>query len=115
MVGREREKNLVHQQNVLKVVDHTLPVQKVHGGCEEIPVQRFGESEILLLTRDVGNGDDLLEGHNLNRGDQANDIDVSREERDEEACDHDKGPYRARNEGLLLLFIVGLRRFLKNA
>lgn len=39
MVGSQGQQNLIHQQDMLEVVDDTLSVQKVHGGGQEIPVK----------------------------------------------------------------------------
>jgi hypothetical protein len=35
---------------VLEIVDDALAIEKVHGGAEEIPVQRLGEAQTLLGT-----------------------------------------------------------------
>ena len=44
VMGRKRQQDLVNQDNMLEVVNDALPVQKVHGGPQEIPVQCFGEA-----------------------------------------------------------------------
>jgi hypothetical protein len=49
MMCRKRQQNLVHQNDVLEVVYDTLPVQKVHGGGEKVPIQRLSELELLLF------------------------------------------------------------------
>lgn len=79
MVRSERQQDLVHQYDVLEVIDHTLPIQEVHCGPEEIPVQRLCESQTPRPAGHVGYGDDLLEGHDLDGRDNHDDVDVARE------------------------------------
>lgn len=112
VVRGQREQHLVDEEDVLEVVDDTLSVQEIHCCREEIPIQGLGEAEVLLLAGDVGDGNDFLEGDNLDRGDQTNDIDVTGEHGDEKAGDHHESPYRAGNEGLLLFLVFGLNGFL---
>jgi hypothetical protein len=50
---------------VLEVVNHTLSVQEIHGGRQEVPIQRFGEPQVLLFIRDTGDSDDFLERDDL--------------------------------------------------
>lgn len=69
MVVRQRKQHLVHKQDVLKVVYHTLSVQEIHGGRQEIPIQRFGEPQVLLLIGDTGDRDDFLERNDLDASD----------------------------------------------
>ena len=64
---------------MLKIVDDALSIQEIHGRREEVPIQGLGESEVLLLAGDIGDGDDFLERHDLNCGDQADDIDMTGE------------------------------------
>ena len=45
MMGGQGQQNAVNEQDVLEVVDDALAVQKVHGGAEEVPVQRLGEAQ----------------------------------------------------------------------
>ena len=107
VVGGQGQQHLIHQQNMLEVVNDTLSVQEVHGGGQEIPIQRFGEAQILFLAGNIGNGDNLLKRNNLDRRHDAKDVDVAGEHGDEEAGNHDKGPYCPGNKGLLLLFVLG--------
>lgn len=97
---------------MLEVVDHALAVQEIHRCGQEIPVQRFGEAQILLLVRDIGDSNNLLEGYDLDPGDEGNNIDMTGEQGDEETGNHHEGPYRSGNEGLFLLLILGLGGFL---
>lgn len=97
---------------MLEVVNDALSVQKVHCRRQKVPIQRFGETQVLLLIRDIGDGDNFLEGDDLDSGNESDDIDVPREQRDEETGDHYEGPYRPGDEGLLLLLVFGLRRLL---
>lgn len=92
---------------MLEVIDDTLSVQKVHGGGQEIPVQRLGKPQILLFAGDIGNGDNLLERDDLNSSRKTDNVDVAGEHGDEEPRNHDKGPYCPCNKSLLLLLIFG--------
>jgi hypothetical protein len=38
MMSRKRQKNLVHQEDVLKIIDHGLSVEVVHGNHQEVPI-----------------------------------------------------------------------------
>ena len=107
MVCRERQKNLIHQNDVLEVVDHTLAVQEVHGGSEEVPVESLGEAQTARSRRHICNGNDLLVANNLHGGHDDEHIDVAREHGSEEEGDHDKSPDRACNESLLLFLVFG--------
>lgn len=118
VVVRQGKENFVHEQNVLKVVDHTFSVQEVHGSREKIPAQRLGETQVgllfplVLLLFLASNRNDFLERDELNGSDQKDNVDVTGEQGDEETSNHDKSPYRSGNEGLLLLFVGGLFGFL---
>lgn len=106
MVGGQRQENLVYQNNVLEVVDDSLAVQEVHGRCQPVPVEALCRSEGTGATGDIGNGNDLLEGDDLDCGDDEDDVDVAHEQRSEEASEHDERPEGARHEvGLLLLVL----------
>jgi hypothetical protein len=108
VVGGQRKQDTVDQQDVLEVIDDAFAVQKVHGGAEKVPVQRLGEAQATGPARHVRNGNDLLEGYDLDGGDYDDDVDVTGAEDPEEAQDHDEGPYGARNEVCLFLFVFGL-------
>lgn len=107
VVGRQGEQNAVYQQDVLEVVDDALAIEKVHGGAEEVPVQRLGEAQAARLAGHVGDCNDLLERYDLDGSDDDDDVDVAGAEDPEEAHDHDQGPYRARYEVGLLLLVLG--------
>lgn len=77
MVRCQRQQHFIHQQDMLEVIDHALSVKKVHGCGEEIPVQRLGEAEILLLTGHIGDSDNFLEGNDLNGSHDSDDIDMA--------------------------------------
>lgn len=109
---RQGKENFIHQQNVLEVVDDALSIEEVHGCREEIPVEGLGEAEVLLLARNVGDGDNFLERNNLNGSHQDDDIDMTGEQGDKKAGDHHKCPYRPGNESLFLLLVLGLLRLL---
>jgi hypothetical protein len=108
VVGRQGKQQAVHHQDVLEVVDHTLAVQEVHGSAQEVPVQRLGEAQTAGLARHVRNCNDLLKRYNLHRGDDDDNEEVAGAEGPEEARNHDKGPYCARYEVGLLLFVLAL-------
>lgn len=61
MVGSQRKKHLVHEENVLEVIDDALSIQEVHEGAQKVPVQVLGEAHTPGSARDLGNGDDFLE------------------------------------------------------
>ncbi|KAJ8104906.1 hypothetical protein OPT61_g10502 [Boeremia exigua] len=65
VVGGQGQQDAVDQQDVLEVVDDALAVQEVHGGAEEVPVQRLGEAQAAGLAGDVGDRNDLLEADDL--------------------------------------------------
>jgi hypothetical protein len=44
VVGSKGQENLVDQDDVLEVVDDTLAVEEVHGGAQEVPVERLCEA-----------------------------------------------------------------------
>lgn len=106
MVGGQREQDAVDEQNVLEVVDDALAVEKVHGGSEEVPVQRLGKAQTAGLAGHIGNCNDLLEGDDLHGGDDDDDVYVAGTEDPEEAEDHDERPYRACYEVGLFLFVL---------
>lgn len=108
MVGSQREQDAVDEQNVLEVVDDALAIQKVHCGAQKVPVERLCEAQTAGLTGDVCDGNDLLEGHNLDCGDDDDDVEMAGAEGPEEAGNHEQGPYCARDEVCLFLFILGL-------
>lgn len=112
MVRRQGKQHLVDQEDMLKVVDDALSIQEVHGRSQEVPVQRLGKPDILLFTRGVGNGDDLLERDYLHRRHNANDVDVAGEHGNKEKRYHHERPYRPGNESLPLLLVLGQCGFL---
>lgn len=92
---------------MLKVVDDRLAVQKVHCGCEPVPVEGLCRAEGAGPGGYVCDGDDLLEGDDLDDGDDEDDVDVAHEEGGEENGDHDEGPECAGDEVCLFLFVFG--------
>lgn len=106
MVRSQGQQHFIDQEDMLEIIYHALAIQKIHGGCEEVPIERFGELEVLGLAGDVGNGDDLLERNDLDNGDDGDEIDVTGEHGNEEARDHNKRPYRPGYKGLFLLLIL---------
>lgn len=114
VMSRQRQQNLIHEQNVLEVVDDALSVKEVHSRCKKVPVQGLGEAKVLLLAGDVGDGNNFLERDDLNGSHNADDVDVAREHGDEKAGNHHEGPYRPGNEGLFLLLVFGLGGLLRD-
>lgn len=106
MVGRKGEQYSIDKHNVLKVVYHTLPIQEIHRRPKKVPVKRPCESKILSSARDVCNGNNFLEGNDLNRRDYCNDINMAGEHGNKEASDHYKRPYCPSNESLLFLLVL---------
>ena len=109
MVRRERQQHTIDQHDMLEVVDHALAVEKVHGRAEEVPVQRFGETEASCARRHVRYCNDLLEADDLDSSDNDDHVDVTSEHATEEDADHHESPDGSGNEALLLLLIVALR------
>lgn len=95
---------------MLEVVDDTLAVEEIHGRSKEIPVESLCETQLTSSAGNVGDGNDLLEGDDLDGSDDDDDVDVTGEHCDEEEDDHDESPDSSGDEGLLLLFIFALRR-----
>lgn len=111
MVGGQREENLVDQNNMLKVVNDRLSVEEVHGCCEPIPIQALGRSERSRATGNIGDGDDFLEGNDLDCSDDADDVNMAHEECAEKDDKHDQGPKGSGDEVGLFLLILGLFLF----
>ena len=107
VVRRERLQDFVHEDDMLKIVNHTFPIQKVHRRREPIPIETLREAETACSRWDVGDGDNLFERDDLYSGDDQDDVDVSHGHGEEETPDHDEGPYCAGDEGLLFLFVLG--------
>lgn len=110
VVGGEGQQHAVDEHDMLEVVDDGLAVEEVHGGDEPVPVEALGGPQLARAAGHAGDGDDLLERHDLDDGDAGDDVDVAREERREEEADHDERPERADEEVGLLLFIFGWLR-----
>lgn len=110
VMGSQRKQQTVNHQDVLEVIYDALAVQKVHGGAEKVPVQGFGEAQAAGLARDVCDCDDLLEGNDLDSGDDDDYEEVAGAESPEEASNHDQRPYCAGDEVCLFLLVVGLGR-----
>lgn len=111
MVGCKWQKHLVNKNNMLKVVNDTLSVQKVHGCREPIPIQALCRLERASTTRNVCDGNNFLEGNNLYRRNDCDDVNVSHEQRQEENANHDQCPERSGPEVGLFLFIFSLFLF----
>ena len=79
MVCRKRQKDLVHQHDVLEVVDHAFAVQEVHGGSKEVPVEGLGEAQAACSRWHVCNRNNLLVANNLHGGHDDEHVDVARE------------------------------------
>lgn len=92
MVGGQRKKHLVNKYNMLKVVDDALSIEKVHGGGEEIPVHTLRGAQRSGSAGNVGNGNDFLEGDDLDCSDNGNHVNVAHEQCAEEDSDHDQRP-----------------------
>lgn len=107
MMGGQRQENLVDQDDVFEVVDDGFSVKVVHCGGQPVPVQTLRRTQLAGAARDAGNGNDLLEGDDLNDRHDADDVDVAHEEGGQEAGHHDKGPEGPGNEVGLLLLILG--------
>ena len=74
VVGCERQQDLIHKNNMLKVVYYTLSVEKVHSGSQKIPIERSGEPQVLRFAGHIGDSDDFFERHDLNPSDDENDV-----------------------------------------
>jgi hypothetical protein len=111
VVGSQGKQQTVHHQNVLEVVYDTFAVQKVHGSAEEIPVERLGKAQTPGFAGDVCDGNDLLEGYDLDGGDDDDNVEVAGSEGQEEEGNHNEGPYCARYEVCLFLLVLALGLF----
>jgi hypothetical protein len=107
MMGRKGQKDFVDQYDMLEIVDDTFTVQEIHGGSQPVPVQGFCESKLTGSTGHICDGNDLLEGHNLDSSDNGKNIEMAHKHGTEEGPNHHESPYRTCNEGLLLLFVLG--------
>ncbi len=107
MVRRKRLQHLVDKHNMLKVVNHTLAIQKVHRRSEPIPVQTLREPQSPRSGRHIRNSDNLLERDNLDSSDDEDDIDMSHSHSGEETSDHGQRPHGAGDEGFFFLFVFG--------
>lgn len=96
---------------MLEVVNDSLAVEEVHCRRKPVPVETLSGAQRAGATGDVGDGDDLLEGNDLDSRDDADDVDVAHEECRKEHGEHDKGPEGARHEVGLLFFVLGLLLF----
>lgn len=105
MMRSKRQQHPINQHNMLKVINHALAVEEIHGGAEEVPIQGLSKAEGAGARGDVGDGDDLLEGDDLHGGHDDDDVDVAGEHAAEEDGDHDEGPDGAGDEGLFFLLI----------
>lgn len=108
VVRRQRQQDLVDQDDVLEVVDDGLAVEEVHGRRKPVPVKALGRAKRASAARNVCDGDDLLEGHDLNSGDDDDDVNMPHEQGGKEAREHDESPERALDEVGLLLLVIGL-------
>jgi hypothetical protein len=109
VVSSQGKKNPIDQQDVFEVVDDTFSIEKIHDSAQEIPVQRLCKAQTARPTWHICYGNHLLEGDDLDGGDGDDDVDVAGEQGYEEAGNHDKGPYCARDEVCLFLLILILR------
>lgn len=96
---------------MLEVVNDALAVEKVHGSAEKVPVERLCEAQATCLAGHIGNGNDLLEGDDLDGGDDDDDEKMSGTKGPEEAGNHDEGPYCTGDEVCLFLLIFALWQF----
>lgn len=106
MMRRERQQHPINQNHMFEIINHTLPIQKIHRRAQKIPIQRLGEAQAARAGGDVGDGDDFFEADDLDGGDDDEDVDVAGEHAAEEDADHDEGPGGAGDEGLFLLGVV---------
>ena len=76
-MGCERKQDFIHEDDMLKVIYYTLPVEEVHSGPKKIPVERSSESQVLRLAWHIGDSDDFFERHDLDPSDDENDVKMS--------------------------------------
>ena len=93
---------------MLEIIDDAFSIQVVHCRPQKVPVQTPREGKIFGSAWYIRYGNNLFEGDDLDERDNPDHIYMTREECKKEGSDHDKGPYRASNEGLFLLFIIRL-------
>lgn len=107
MVCCEWLEDLINQDDVLKVINHTLSIKEVHSRRKPVPIQALRKAQSACSRWDIGNGNNLLEGDDLNSGNDEDDVDMTHGHGEEETPNHDECPYRAGKEGLLLLLVLG--------
>ena len=107
VVRSQRCQHAADEDDVLEVEEHALAVEKVHGGCEPVPVERLDVSNTAGATGHARQVDNLLERHHLDSRYYENDIDVAQEKRREEAPNHDERPKSAGYEVGLFLLVLG--------
>jgi len=74
VVSCKWQQDLVYEQNMLEVVYYALPIEKVHSRPQKVPIQGSRKPQILSFTRYVCDGDDFLERHYLDAGDNRYEI-----------------------------------------
>lgn len=107
MVSSQGQENLVDQDDVLEIVYAALPVEKVHGRSQPVPVEALCRAQITLATRYGGDSDHFLEGDDLDVCYNAKYVNVTHEEGGKKTKDHDKCPKRSCYEVLFLFLILG--------
>lgn len=99
--------DLINQHNVLEVVNYTLPIEEVHSRRKPVPIQALGEAQSACSRRHIGDSNNLLEGDDLNSGNDQDDVDMAHSHGEEETSNHNECPYRAGKEGLFLFLVLG--------
>lgn len=107
VVRGQRGQDAADEDNVLKVKEHALAVEKVHGRRQPVPVEGLDVLDAAGATGHARNVDDLLERHHLDHGYYEDDVDVAQEQRREEAPNHDERPKGARYKICLFLLVLG--------
>jgi hypothetical protein len=112
VVRSKREKDPIDEDDMFEVVDYRLAVEKIHGGNEPIPVEALGRTQLSGAAGDACDGNDFLEGNDLDNGYAGDDVYMAREEGSKEEPDHDEGPKGADKKVGLFLLILGRLRLL---
>lgn len=110
MVGGQGQEDLVNQHDMLEVVDDAFAIEEVTSGGQPVPVQALGPAQVSRPAGNVGNGNDLLEGDDLDGRNDEDDVDMAEEQGGKEAPYHYERPDHPCDEGLLLFLVLARRR-----
>lgn len=86
------QEHLIYHNYMFKVVDDTLAIKIIHRRPKKIPVKGLGDRNAALFVWHVRNRNHLLEGDDLNKGNESYHGQMASEDAGE-AADHDERPF----------------------